>query len=140
MENSGFYSRCYLFFCKEKPMSFSLSGTLSKHFIRYNVQFSFFFLNKGERNLLKKKLIFLSIDFDSLFSSRGRMSINVHDKKRNTVRENGHKGRAVSIFFSSFFFSSCKNEKLNKRKKELWPGSLRFFKFSAWRRKQNDKK
>lgn len=37
-------------------MSFSLSGTLSKRFIRYNVQFSFFFLNR-------KKSIEEKIDF-----------------------------------------------------------------------------
>lgn len=126
MENSGFYSRCYLFFCKEKPMSFSLSGTLSKHFIRYNVQFSFFFLNKGERNLLKKKLIFLSIDFDSLFSSRGHMSVSVHDKKRNTVRENGHKGRAVSIFFFFLFFF-MQEWKTKQKKKGIMTGFVAFF-------------
>lgn len=78
---------------------------LSKHFIRYNVQYFFFFLNKkekkGEKNLLKKKLIFLSIDFDNFFLSRGHMSVGVHDKKRKTIRENGYKRRTVSFFFLS---------------------------------------
>lgn len=92
------------FFVKRNRWNFSLSAMLSKHFIRYNVQYFFFFWirkKKGRKNLLKKKLIFLSINFDSFFLSRGHMSVGVHNKKRKTIRENGYKRRTVSFFFLS---------------------------------------
>lgn len=54
------------------------------------------------------------------------MSVSVHDKKKNTVRENGHKGRAVSIFFFFLFFF-MQEWKTKQKKKGIMTGFVAFF-------------
>lgn len=55
----------------------------------YNIYI--FFLNKkekkGEKNLLKKKLIFLSIDFDSFFLSRMDICLSAFMTRKEKLYE-----------------------------------------------------
>lgn len=97
------------FFIKRNRWNFSLSATLSKHFIRYNVQYIYiFFLNKkekkGEKNLLKKKLIFLSIDFDSFFLSRMDICLSMFMTRKEKLYEK--MDTKEELWVSSFFLSS----------------------------------